>query len=378
MTFQDATVLAPFIAAILVALAILTVDFIFPGRKVPALIATFTGLALVAALVAHHRPEHVRGLRRRLRRGPADHVPRHAVHLDRRAHDRLRPGLPRGAGPAGAGVRRHARVRDVGRDAARRLRRPAGPVPGPRAHGPAGLRPGRLPQDRRVQHRGRDQVLPARLVLERDLPVRPRVRLGHHGHHEHRRGGGLHGPGRGRGHPDVAGPGPGPRVHDHGRRVQDRGGAVPLLDAGRVPGLPDPGHRLPLRRPQDRGVRADHPAVRRGSRGPRDRLEHRVHGPRGPDDDPRQPGRAPAGQRQAHAGVLVHRPHRLHAGRLRGLRRREHRGHGGAAVLRRRLRVHEPRRIRGGRRPPAADGRHQQPVHVRGAHPPRARRWPGC
>jgi NADH-quinone oxidoreductase subunit N len=51
VTFQDATVLAPFIAAILVALAILTVDFIFPGRKVPALITTFAGLALVAALV---------------------------------------------------------------------------------------------------------------------------------------------------------------------------------------------------------------------------------------------------------------------------------------------------------------------------------------
>jgi NADH-quinone oxidoreductase subunit N len=51
VTFQDATVLAPFIAAILVALAILTVDFIFPGRKIPALIATFAGLALIAALV---------------------------------------------------------------------------------------------------------------------------------------------------------------------------------------------------------------------------------------------------------------------------------------------------------------------------------------
>jgi NADH-quinone oxidoreductase subunit N len=51
VTFQDATVLAPFIAAILVALAILTVDFIFPGRKVPALIVTFGGLALIAALV---------------------------------------------------------------------------------------------------------------------------------------------------------------------------------------------------------------------------------------------------------------------------------------------------------------------------------------
>ncbi len=51
MTFQDATVLAPFIAAILVALAILTVDFIFPGRKAPALITTFMGLALIAVLV---------------------------------------------------------------------------------------------------------------------------------------------------------------------------------------------------------------------------------------------------------------------------------------------------------------------------------------
>jgi NADH-quinone oxidoreductase subunit N len=51
VTFQDVTVLAPFIAAILVALAILTVDFIFPGRKVPALAMTFAGLALVAVLV---------------------------------------------------------------------------------------------------------------------------------------------------------------------------------------------------------------------------------------------------------------------------------------------------------------------------------------
>ena len=315
MTFQDATVLAPFIAAILVALAILTVDFIFPGRKVPRPGRDLHGAGARRRPGGHHRPEHVRGLRRRLRRRPADHVPGPAVRGDHRVHDGVRPGLPRGTGPARARVRRAARVRDVGRDAARRLRRPAGPVPRARAHGPAGLRPGRLPQDRRVQHRGRDQVLPARVVLERDLPVRPCVRLGHHRHHEHRRGGGLHGPGGGRGDPDVAGPRPGPRVHDDGRRLQDRRGAVPLLDAGRVPGLPDPGHRLPLRRPQDRGVRADHPAVRPGPRGPRDRLEHRVHGPCGPDDDPRQPGRAPAGQRQADARVLVHRPHRLHAGR---------------------------------------------------------------
>ena len=283
---------------------------------------TFAGLALVAVLVVITGQSTFEAFGGRLRRGPADDVPGPVVHLDRGVHGGLRPGLPRGAGAAGAGVRGAARVRDVGRDAPGRLRRPADPVPRPGAHGPAGLRPCRLPQERRVQHRGRDQVLPARVVLERDLPVRPRVRLGHHRHHEHRRGGGLHGPGRCRDDPDVAGPGPGARVHDHGRRLQDRRGAVPLLDTGRVPGLPDPRHGLPVGRPEDRGVRADHPAVRPGAPGSRDRLEHRVHGPRGPDHDPGQPGRAPAGQRQAHAGLLVHRPHRLHAGRVRGLRRR--------------------------------------------------------
>ena len=51
MTLENATVLAPFVATILVACAILVADFIFPGRKGPALLVTFAGLALVAALV---------------------------------------------------------------------------------------------------------------------------------------------------------------------------------------------------------------------------------------------------------------------------------------------------------------------------------------
>ena len=41
-----------------------------------------------------------------------------------------------------------------------------------------------------------------------------------------------------------------------------------------------------------------------------------------PDDDPGQPRRPDPGQRQADARLLVDRPHRLHAGRVRGLRRR--------------------------------------------------------
>ena len=46
----------------------------------------------------------------------------------------------------------------------------------------------------------------------------------------------------------VAGPRDGPRVPDDRRGVQDRRGAVPLLDAGRLPGLADADHRLPLGR----------------------------------------------------------------------------------------------------------------------------------
>ena len=64
----------------------------------------------------------------------------------------------------------------------------------------------------------------------------------------------------------VAGPGDGPRVPDDRRGVQDRGGAVPLLDARRVPGLADADHRLSLGRAEGRCVRADPAAVRRGAR----------------------------------------------------------------------------------------------------------------
>jgi NADH-quinone oxidoreductase subunit N len=50
VNFSDAVTVAPFIAAILVAAAILVVDFIAPGRKVPVLAVTFVGLAFVAVL----------------------------------------------------------------------------------------------------------------------------------------------------------------------------------------------------------------------------------------------------------------------------------------------------------------------------------------
>jgi NADH-quinone oxidoreductase subunit N len=50
VSFSDVTVISPFIAAILTAASILVADFIFPGRKVPALLVAFLGLLLTAAL----------------------------------------------------------------------------------------------------------------------------------------------------------------------------------------------------------------------------------------------------------------------------------------------------------------------------------------
>jgi len=47
----DVLDIAPFIAAIFLAGAILIVDFVFPGRRIPALVTTFIGLAIVGALV---------------------------------------------------------------------------------------------------------------------------------------------------------------------------------------------------------------------------------------------------------------------------------------------------------------------------------------
>src|SRR6476659_1317627 len=48
----DVLAISPFAAAVLVAASILVVDFAFPGRRTPALVTTFLGLAIVGTLVA--------------------------------------------------------------------------------------------------------------------------------------------------------------------------------------------------------------------------------------------------------------------------------------------------------------------------------------
>ena len=56
MTTEDLVAFSPFIATILVAAAILITDFIFPGRKGPALAVAFLGLGIVAAADGARRP----------------------------------------------------------------------------------------------------------------------------------------------------------------------------------------------------------------------------------------------------------------------------------------------------------------------------------
>jgi NADH-quinone oxidoreductase subunit N len=50
MTWSDFTLIAPLVAALLVAVAIIAVDMIAPGRSRPALAVTFVGLAIVAVV----------------------------------------------------------------------------------------------------------------------------------------------------------------------------------------------------------------------------------------------------------------------------------------------------------------------------------------
>ncbi len=50
MSWQDLTIIAPFVAAILVAGAILLVDLVVPGRQVPVIVTALVGLGVVAVV----------------------------------------------------------------------------------------------------------------------------------------------------------------------------------------------------------------------------------------------------------------------------------------------------------------------------------------
>ena len=173
-----------------------------------------------------------------------DHVSRRAAHQPRRV---LR------ADPALDG--RHV--------PARRRRRPALALPRPRADEHPALRAGRLRSPQPAQQRVVVQVLPGRLVRERDPALRHRADL-----RRHRRA-------RLRGHSQGLPAGQSAR-HDRPRaarrrlRLQGRGGAVPPVGARRLRGRAHLGHRVHGDHREGGGVRgaaaADHAGLRPRSR----------------------------------------------------------------------------------------------------------------
>ncbi len=204
---------------------------------------------------------HERDGLRRLLRG------RRSVRLLQGGHDpdRHHLGALRAGIPACAPHPARRVLHDPGQRAAGHVRagleqRPDHRLPRPRADDDALVPADRPAQDRSVQQRGRPEVLPARQLRQRHHAVRNQLAVRPHRHHQHRRDRRV---GRG---PDGRRPPGGDRVPAGRRRVQDRGGAVPLLDPGRVPGGAYADHRVPVGRAQARCLRPPDPCLRGGPR----------------------------------------------------------------------------------------------------------------
>ena len=164
------------------------------------------------------------------------------------------------SGEAAARVLPARAVRDGRDDADRGVRRPDHGVPRARDPVALALRADRLLLAARLG-RGRDEVLPARRVLLGVLPVRRRDGL---------RRDGLDAPvgdlARARGPDRTAWRSRSPRwcCSRSGSAFKVVGGAVPHVDARRVPGRADGGDRVHVGRDEGRGVRRVHARVQRG------------------------------------------------------------------------------------------------------------------
>ena len=312
-----------------------------PGRRVAPMLTLIGGALLL--LVADSLGPQAAAIRLR------------AVHHDRcrRGHRLRGPVVGPGAGPGREALlhpgpsrrrgrllrvrhRHHRRRGDPRRAPPRRLA-PARGHGGRRALRPhaavgirrrddgVGQRPDRdVPRPRDPLHRrvragrhapaqdhlagSRREVLRARRLQLRLLPLRHRPHLRRHGLHEPRRHRRLPRHHRPRRHRPRAGR---PRAAPRGLRVQGGGGAVPLLDARRVPGRAQPergvdgvgreGRRL--RRPAPRLLpRLRHLPGRLAA----DRLRRRR-----PHDGRRLGARRRADRREAHARLQLDQPRRL-------------------------------------------------------------------
>ena len=346
----------------LVAIAVLVVDLVAPGRRSPALVVSLGGLAIVAALtiatgafIADDPTGRVDRVRRRVRRRRPDDVPGPAVHRDRGVHDRVRAGLPRAARPAARRVLGRPAVRDDRRDAHRRLGGPARSCSSPSSSWSCPATCSRA-TTRPTATRPR-----ARSSTSSSARSAPRSSCSAW---------------RSRGAPRArrASPASGRRSRRSppGRAACRRRSILGLgfmttgvaFKIAAVPfhyWTPDAyqGSPTPVTGYLSVGPKVGAFALILRlfveALGPlRTDWLPVVDRPRGPDDDAGQPRRADPEQRQADARVLVDRPYRVHARRARGVRRGRDPGPAGPPVLRRRVRVHEPRRVRRGRGGPAA------------------------
>ena len=140
---------------------------------------------------------------------------------------------------------------------------------------------------------------------------------------------------------------------EHGRpRLQGLGGALPPVDARRLRGRPDAGHRLHGRGHQGGGLRRLPAPLRRGAARRQRRLGARAGRARHHHHRRGQRRRAGPELAQAPDGVVIGRAGRLHAGRRRGRHAPRRAGDG---LLPRRLPDDEPGRLRGHRHPRARD-----------------------
>src|SRR5512132_43090 len=206
-----------------------------------------------------------------------------------------------------------AAVRDGRDDAVRRLGRPDHGVPRARDPFAVPVRADRFLHQARLG-RGRDEVLPARLVLLGLLPVRDRDGLRRVGFYtaagDRRRARRPNGFGRPRRDRDGAARG--------GVRVQGVGGAVPHVDARRLSGSADRGDRLHVRRNQGRGIRRLHPRVQHLVPADHVGLAAGRGDPGGGLDRGGEPPRDRANRHQAPPRVLEHQPRRVRLARAHG------------------------------------------------------------
>ena len=205
----------------------------------------------------------------------------------------------------------------LGHDDHGRRHRPDHQLHRPRDDGGLVLHPRRVHQAEPAVERGGGEVLPARRLLARHPALRDvaplrAVRLDEHAGD----GGGVRGPGA----QPAAGARGDPRRQRHG--LQDRGGAVPHVGAGRLRGRADADHRVPVGRLEGGVVRDAAADLHDRAAVDERRLAAAVRGAGDRHDDGRQPRGADADQHQADAGLLVDRARRLPADRRRRRTRR--------------------------------------------------------